>query len=118
NGDLRIILLSAESIELAEKPCLVSVLHDVTDRIQAEQALRESEEKYAKAFRNSPDAVTITRLADGRIIETNEGFRRIFGYPPEAAVGRTTLELRLWANPADRDRALQELQQTGFVRDW
>ncbi len=96
----------------------VTALRDVTGRIRTEQALRESEEKYAKAFRNSPDAVTITRLADGRIIETNEGFRRVFGHSLEKAVGRTSLELRLWGNPADRDRALQELHQTGFVRDW
>jgi len=118
SGELRTIVLSAESIELGGKPCLVSVLHDITDRLQAEQALRESEQKYSRAFRNSPDAVTITRMADGRIIEANEGFRRIFGYAPEEVVSRTTLELRLWGNPSDRGRVLQELQTTGFVRDW
>ena len=117
-GASRIILVSAESIEIGGKPCLVSVLHDVTDRIRAEQALRESEEKYSKAFRNSPDAFIITHLPEGRIIETNEGFRRVFGWPPEAAVGRTTLQLRLWGNPADRDRALRELRKKRFVRDW
>lgn len=118
NGRLRIILLSAESIEIGGKPCLVSVLHDVTDRIQAEQALCESEEKYSKAFRNSPDAVIISQLPDGRIIETNEGFRRIFGWSPKVAVGRTTLELRLWSHPADRSHALRELQRTGYLRGW
>jgi len=117
NGRLRIILLSAESIEIGGKPCLVSVLHDVTDRIQAEQALRESEEKYSRAFRDSPDAVIINRLPDGRIIETNEGFRRMFGWSPQEAVGRTTLELRLWNKPADRGRALREFRKKGFVRD-
>jgi PAS domain S-box-containing protein len=116
-GALRIILLSAESIDIGGKPCLVSVLHDVTDRIRAEQGLRESEEKYAKAFRNSPDAVIISRLPDGRIIETNEGFRRIFGWSPQAAVGRTTRELRLWSKPADRDRALREFKRKGCVRN-
>jgi PAS domain S-box-containing protein len=118
NGRPRIILLSADSIDVGGKPCLVSVLHDVTDRIQAERALRESEEKYAKAFRNSPDAVIISRMADGRIIEVNEGFRRVFGWLSKAAVGRTTLELRLWSHAADRSRALQELKRAGFVRDW
>jgi PAS domain S-box-containing protein len=96
----------------------VTALRDITEQTRAQRALRESEEKYARAFHNSPDAVTITRLVDGHIIETNEGFRRIFGHSPEAVIGRTTLELRLWANPADRGRALQELQQTGFVRNW
>jgi PAS domain S-box-containing protein len=116
NGRRRTILLSADPIEIGGKACLVSVLHDITDRIRAEQALRESEEKYAKAFRNSPDAVMINRLADGRIIEVNEGFRRVFGWPLKAAIGRTTLELRLWGHPADRQRALQELHRAGFVR--
>ncbi|HTY89248.1 MAG TPA: PAS domain S-box protein [Candidatus Acidoferrum sp.] len=117
-GKLRIILLSAESIEVGGKSCLVSVLHDITDRISAEQALRESEEKYSRAFRNSPDAVVISRIADGRIIEVNEGFRRVFGWAPKAAVGRTTLELQIWRHPQDRYRALREFRRTGFLRSF
>ncbi len=117
-GHLKIILLSAEPIELGGKSCLVSALHDITDRIETEQALRESEEKYSKAFRNSPDAVTLTRVADGRIIEVNEGFRRIFGYSPKAVVGRSTLEFKLWGHRRDRQRAIHELRRAGFVRDW
>ena len=96
----------------------VTALRDITGRKKIEQALRESEEKYAKAFRNSPDAVMISHLADARIIEVNEGFRRIFGWPAKAAIGRTSLQLRLWSHPADRNRALRELQRAGYVRDW
>ncbi len=118
DGSLFYAEAQAKMVRVGKRTLRMTALRDITERKQAEQALRESEEKYAKAFRNSPDAVTITRMADGQIIEANEGFRRIFGHAPAEAVGRTTLELRVWGNPGDRDRALRELQQAGFVRDW
>ena len=66
-----------------------------TERAQAEEAMRKSEEKFTKAFRSIPDSMLISTLADGRILEINESFRRHFGYEREAVVGRTGVELDL-----------------------
>jgi PAS domain S-box-containing protein len=61
-----------------------------------EEALRMSEERFSKAFRASPDALVITRQADGRIFEINQSYERIFGYSREEAIGKTLPErLRL-----------------------
>lgn len=64
----------------------------------SETALRISEEKFSKAFRISPDAISIIRLSDGHYIEINEGFSELTGYNPEEIIGKSSLELNLWAN--------------------
>ena len=116
-GAPRIILLSAESIEIGGKPCLVSVLHDVTDRIRAERALRESEEKFSKAFHTSPDVMSISDLKTGRYLEVNDAYERVFGYRRREVIGRTALEVGILKNPSDRSRMLKALKTRDFFRD-
>jgi PAS domain-containing protein len=55
------------------------------------------EEKFAKAFHSSPYAVALTRLSDGHMFEVNDGFVNITGYQYAEVIGKTTLDLRLWA---------------------
>jgi PAS domain S-box-containing protein len=76
------------------------------------------EEKYAAAFKASPDSITITRLSDGEILEGNEGFERLLGYARAECIGKTTAELAMWADPADRDALARSLGDTGGVRDF
>jgi len=82
-----------------------------------EEALRFSEEKFAKAFRASPDAITITTLEEGRYIEVNDSFLRLSGYTREEVIGRTSLELNLWAEPADRARLVEPIRRQEPVRN-
>jgi PAS domain S-box-containing protein len=79
--------------------------------------LRESEERFAKAFEASPLALTITSLKTGRLLEVNETFTRLSGYARDEAVGRTTLELGLWAEPENRAEELSALASHGRVRE-
>jgi len=72
-----------------------------------------SEEKFSKAFRSSPYALMLTRLADGRIQEVNDGFVRLSGYSREEALGKTTQELRLWAKEEERSIFTDALLQNG-----
>ncbi|HSB52124.1 MAG TPA: PAS domain S-box protein, partial [Dissulfurispiraceae bacterium] len=76
-GDVRVMLRSAEVIELGGRYCVIAVTRDITERKQAEDALRLSEEKFYKAFRSSPDWITISHLADGRYIDVNDAFLRM-----------------------------------------
>ncbi len=84
---------------------------------QTAAALRQSEERFAKAFRASPDAVTITSFDGGRFLEVNDGFVRITGYTAEEAIGKQSREMGLWDDPQNRDEMVAALTSKGYVRD-
>jgi PAS domain S-box-containing protein/putative nucleotidyltransferase with HDIG domain len=87
-------------------------------RVRADRELRESEEKFAAAFHSSPDLMAITRLSDGTILEANEGHSQLLGYARAESVGRTTADLSIWADPADRATFVASLQERGQVSDF
>ncbi len=91
------------------------VARDITLAKEAEQALRESEEKYRTTFQGSPDSITITRLADGRYIEVNNGFCNITGFSREEALGKTPDDLNVIVHPEDRVAFVRKLKQDGRV---
>ncbi|MFI8747718.1 PAS domain S-box protein [Pseudomonas sp. NPDC077186] len=103
-------VLSSQYIELQGERLLLCTFLDTSERMRAETALRNSEEKFAKAFMHTPDAVAITDRATGRFIEVNPSFEQQFGWSSAEALGRTSLELGIWADPGDRQRMLDALQ--------
>ncbi|MFA7228933.1 MAG: PAS domain S-box protein, partial [Melioribacteraceae bacterium] len=90
----------------------------ITERKKTEEALRQSEEKFFKAFQNSPDAVTITRASDGLFVDVNESFYNISGYTRDEVIGRSSLELNLWISDTDRDRYVSQLAENGRVTEF
>ncbi len=83
---------------------IVGIAEDITSQKNAEQKLRASEEKFSMAFHSSPDAITISRVSDGRILEVNEGFIRGSGYRRDEVIGKSDIDLGLWADPGERER--------------
>jgi PAS domain S-box-containing protein len=94
----------------------VASIFDITRRKQIEEALRQSKERFSKAFEAGPLAMTITSLRTGRLLEVNETFTRLSGFTREEAVGRTTLELGVWIDPNDRTAELALVSGDGQVR--
>ncbi len=95
----------------------VTALRDMTERKHAESVLRASENKFSIAFHTSPDSININRLTDGLYLDINQGFTDITGYTREDVLGRTSLEINIWANPADRARLVEGLQSQGLVKN-
>jgi PAS domain S-box-containing protein len=89
-----------------------------TNELQAKiQELKESEEKFQKAFESSAAAITIARISDGLFLEVNEAFCKLVGYPKSELVGHNAAELNLVMEMPDREGILQQLQNEGSVRD-
>ncbi|MDO9024913.1 EAL domain-containing protein [Zwartia sp.] len=85
----------------------------LTELAARQETLRESEARYRTIFRTSPDAVSITRLRDGRYIDINDGFSKIFGWEREQVIGKTSLELGIWALRSDRTAFMDIIQKQG-----
>jgi len=77
--------------------------------------LGSQEQKFSKAFHSSPDAVILTRLADGSIYEVNDTFTRMTGFTAAEVIGKTTVDLGLWADASDREIFIGRLREHGSV---
>ena len=90
---------------------------NVTERHQLEQAQRESEAKFSRAFQSSPTGITITRMADGLIIDANLAFLQMVGYERSEVLGRTSVELGLHQSAETRAEVLRQIREHGGVRN-
>ncbi len=80
-------------------------------------AVVAQEEKFSKAFYSSPNALTLSRLSDGKILETNDNFSRFFGYSSAEIKGKTSLELNIWYDDRDRQALVDDLIQYGRIQE-
>jgi len=85
------------------------------EKRKADHALRLSEDKFSKAFRISPDAISISRMSDGCTIEINDGFSDLTGYLPDDVIGKNTFAFNLWASHDENQAFTISIQQNGEV---
>ncbi len=117
NG-IRHTIMSSTIIDYDDDKAILNIFNDDTDRKIAEQALRLSEEKFAKAFNISPDAITLTDIETSEIIDANAGFERVYGYAVKDVIGKTALELDVWADLTARSELIKILNRDGVVLDF
>ena len=118
SGELRLIQGAVVKVDLEGEPHILGVARDITEIRRAEAAREKSEEKFSKAFHASPDWIVVVRVEDGLILDANEGFERISGFSAAEAIGKTVLELGLWAEPEKRAAFVQQVSTQGMVRDY
>lgn len=90
----------------------------VFDLQQAESSLGDSEENFQRIFRSSPIAFSISTLDEGRFLDVNLAFEQRYGYSRAELLGRTVHDLRIWDEPANRARIVDQLQRGLPVRDF
>ena len=113
-------LIDAEGIYSSGKPEMSSfvgtqgIARDIFERKQAEDALRESEEKFRTLFDRSPHAIALTEMKTGKIVDVNDKFCQLTEYKKNEVIGRSTTQLGFYSED-DRNRFVDELTDSGKV---
>ncbi len=89
---------------------------DITERKKAENALRESEEKFKNLFNNSEVGMFRTAFDGSKILDMNEKFLSIYGYTKSEM--REKPSSAHWANPGERAEMVKILLRDGVVKEF
>ena len=107
--------VSASLITCGRRKALCVVSRDITEKEKAEEALRESEEKYRAIFESFHDVYYRTDNK-GIITVISPSIRYHAGYEPEDVIGRPSIDF--YYNPADRELFIQKLRKSGSLYDY
>ena len=108
-------LVLADMPHIAERA--LKQWESLTEWKKAEEALRKSEEKFSKAFKNSPLWVVISALDTGLYIDVNDAFLRTTGFEREEVIGRSSVALGTWVDSGQRDEMMRILKEEGAVKN-
>ena len=116
-GDFTLIMAKGELFDRESVAKLYSrQLGLVIERTRAQAEIIEANENFRQMFNTTPDASIITRISDGLIVNVNEGFTDMSGFTPEEAIGKSTLELKLYKYPEERQTLVNELKEKGYFK--
>ena len=87
----------------------------IIERVWAEKALQQSEQKYRALFKDSMDAVVISTV-DGKLLDFNDSLMSLTGYGGDELLGLNAV--KLYANPSDREMFVRGIQKTGTVKEY
>ncbi len=110
------VYYSVAAFQAGPKLCAVTFI-DISERKQAEEELRLSEELFSNAFHAGPTGMTITRIVDGQFLDANQSFCEMFEFSRDEVIGHTSTELNMWT-PEERARLIQRQLETGGLRNF
>jgi PAS domain S-box-containing protein len=94
------------------------IARDITERKRADETLKKSEEKFSKAFRESPMVLTLTSANNRRYLDVNEAFERLTGWRRDEVIGQTVFDIELWVDPDQAVEYAKRVLAKGAVRGW
>lgn len=107
--------INNEEIELMKD--LVADLEYAHEKLEMEQAIKISEEKYRTFFNHSPDIMAISTIKDGIFKDVNDEFYRKSGYKKSEVIGKSSSELGIWGNEGYRKQCIDDIKKYGYFKN-
>ncbi len=118
SGESKPVIVAGQPIELGDDKCMLFTFMDLEPRRRAELLLRQSEERFAKAFRLAPVPMMLTTLDGLKILDVNDAFAAIAGLATAEAIGKTAAEIGLWESPERRRAFEKTLSESANLRNF
>lgn len=115
DGSSKQVIVAGQPLELNAEDCMLFSFVDMEPRHKAEVALRQSEERFAKAFRLTPVPTLVCGADDQVVIDVNEAFLDTLAYPSEEVLGKTLAEIDFIHDTGARTRLFAVLEKTGSL---
>ncbi len=116
NGEIRDVEVHSGPIDAGGRTALYSIIHDVTERRRAEQALQQSEERYRNIF-NYASVGIYQSTTDGRFITANTTLARMLGFDSVEELLQRSLADDIYYDPAQRDELIRKYEPLGYASD-
>lgn len=114
-GGSKQVIVAGQPLELNEEDCMLFSFVDMEPRRKAEVALRQSEERFAKAYRMTPVPILVCGAEDQVVLDVNEAFLETLAYPSEEVLGKTLAEIDFIQDKGARTRMFAALEKAGSL---
>ncbi len=117
DGRAMLTEFSGRVFSIGGEEALIAATLDITERKRIEEALRESEEKFSTIFHRSPVALGVTSIPEGQYLDVNAAWEVQFGFDRGQMLGRTSLDIGLWADAEERRRLFEDLEKATNIQN-
>ena len=116
NGERLITETSILRGHWSDRPALFFVSRNITEKINAEKAIKASEEKFHKAFETNPVSMAITTKDSGVFLDVNSNFIKTFGYKSKRdIIGKTINNIQFYLYNSEKENIKKTLEEEGGV---
>ncbi|GLH31920.1 TPA: helix-turn-helix transcriptional regulator [Pseudomonas putida] len=115
DGGSKLVIVAGQPLDMHEEDCMLFSFTDLEPRRKAENALRQSEERFAKAFRLSPVPTLLCSADRQQLIDANEAFLDTLGYAAQELIGKTVAEIDFMADRRVATQVFDALEKTGRI---